>query len=112
MGTNYTEQKSEGNRRKSVREQNHAQRNKFYGTAEQTNEGNVGFFVRNSPTSEAGQNFDQFISPSLPKYCTKMLNEPAESEKVRHARAQTMEPVFTSAEQERTKLMDRREKTH
>jgi hypothetical protein len=40
------------------------------------NEGNVGFFVRNSPTSEADQIFDQFISPSHPKHCTKSKTSP------------------------------------
>jgi hypothetical protein len=43
---------------------------------EQTNEGNIRFFVQNSPISEAGQNFDQFISPSRPKHCTKSWTSP------------------------------------
>jgi hypothetical protein len=110
--SNHTEQKNEENRRKLVRKQNHAQRNKFCGTVEQTNEGNVGFFVRNSPTSEADQNFYQFISPSRLKYCTKILNEPVESEKAATREPKTMEPVFPSAEQEGTKLMGQREKAH
>jgi hypothetical protein len=57
---------------------------------EQMNEGNVRFFVQDSPTSEADQNFDQFISPSRPKTLYQELNKPTESEKGRHtcARAQ------------------------
>jgi hypothetical protein len=68
--------KNERNRQILVREQNHAQRNKFCGIAEQMNKGNVGFFVRNSPTSEADQNFDQFITPLRPKHCTKSWKSP------------------------------------
>jgi hypothetical protein len=45
-------------------------------TTEQTNEANVRFFVQNSPTSEADQNFDQFISSSRPKHCTKSWTSP------------------------------------
>jgi hypothetical protein len=83
-----------------VEEQNHAKRNKsceiierrkqtkiskgtkpclreqIRGTTKQTNEGNVRFFVQNSPTSEADQNFDQFISPPRPKHCTKSWKSP------------------------------------
>jgi hypothetical protein len=84
--TNHAEQKNEGNGQKSVREQNHAQGNK---SSEQTNKGNVGFLIRNSPTSEADQNFDQFISSPRLKHCTKRLNEPAEFEKVWRTCVQT-----------------------
>jgi hypothetical protein len=70
-GTNHTEQKNKGNRRKSVREQNHVCGNKSAKQRNKRNEGNVRFFVQNSPTSEADQIFDQFISPPRPKHCTK-----------------------------------------
>jgi hypothetical protein len=93
-GTNHVEQSSDENGRKSARNKtmrrgtNHAeQKNKRNGqklvrnktmyteqiceTMEQMKKENDRFFVQNSPTSEADQNFDQFISPSRPKYCTK-----------------------------------------
>jgi hypothetical protein len=41
------------------------------GTMEQMNKENVRFFIQNSPTLEADNFFDQFISPSRPKHCTK-----------------------------------------
>jgi hypothetical protein len=46
-------------------------REQICGTMEQRNEGNVRFFVQNSPTLEADQNFGQFISSFRPKHCTK-----------------------------------------
>jgi hypothetical protein len=70
-GKNHAEQKNKGNRQKSVREQNHAHQNKSAEQWNKPNEENVRFFVQNSPTSEADQIFDRFISPSHPKHCTK-----------------------------------------
>jgi hypothetical protein len=66
--TNYTEQRKWSKISKGTKP---CTREQIGGTTEQTNEGNVRFFVQNSPTSEAGQNFDQFISPTHPKHCTK-----------------------------------------
>jgi hypothetical protein len=57
-------------------EQNHVMGNKSGGT----NEGNVGFCIGNSPTSEAHQILDQFISPNSLKHYTRTLNEPDKSE--------------------------------
>jgi hypothetical protein len=70
-GTNHAEQKNKGNRRKSVREQNHAYGNK---SAEQWNKRTkktLDSSYKIVPHRKLTIFFDQFISPSSSKHCTK-----------------------------------------